>query len=1011
MSRSPIVAFLALYFALMLTGKSVIAEEAIPEPFDTEKSTARPLSPEESAASWKGPPGFQVKLFAGEPEVRQPIGMTFDDRGRVWVAENYTYAESGVNFDARLRDRIVVLEDADGDHRAERRTVFPYQFERLTSVELGFGGVWALAPPYLLFIPDRDGDDRPDGEPVVMLEGWNTSEVRHNVVNGLRWGPDGWLYGRHGILATSRVGTPETAEAARTALNCCIWRFHPVDHRFEVVCQGTTNPWGMDWNEQGELFFINTVIGHLWHAVPGAHFRRMYGEDFNPHTYELIEQTADHVHWDTSTEDWLATRKALSENTSRTGGGHAHSGLMIYSGDNWPEEYRGDVFMLNFHGRRINRDRLERYGATYTAHHLPDPLQSGDPWFRGIDLACGPDGGVYVLDWSDTGECHDEDGVHRSSGRVLKIVHEAGKSAPARNLAKLTNRELAEVQCGSNQRTAAQARRLLQERAASSIDMADAGEVLRMKLISTEAPANIPLRACWGLRAIGQLNDVDMRWMLTHRDEHVRTWAVRLFADQPIADANTQGLLEQAAEREPSGLVLTYLACALQRLPLADRWKLAGLLAAHEEFADDRVLPLLIWYGIEPAVPAAPESAARLAATARMPKVSRFIARRIVSELARNPQAADPLVTVLRNTQDAELLRTLLEGMADGLRGWHKAPAPGGWAEFTRQIKSADERTQHVVRELSAVFGDGRALEELARLVTDKSQPLASRREAIRTLVQARDQHVGGQLGALLADRELAEEAVRGLAALDLPRYQPQLLAHYPKLNAAAREAAVEALATRVDTANALLDAVSDGTVKPGDINASALRLLQLLGDADLAKKLAATLPETRLLAGDKLQQLANLREQLTSERLAQTDLAKGRALYSQHCGKCHKLFGEGGAIGPELTGAQRDSLDYWLSNIIDPSATVGTNYRLSIIALQDGRVLNGVIGAQTERTVAIQTASENLVIERDQIDEIQPSELSLMPEGQLNAFSADEVRDLVGYLMSNTGRQPPMSR
>jgi putative membrane-bound dehydrogenase-like protein len=1000
-----LVGTLTFVLFVALVRNSVIADEGFPEPFDTEKAATKPLSPEEAAASWTTPPGFQVTLFAGEPDVRQPIGMTFDDRGRLWVAENYTYAESGVNFDARLRDRIVILEDTDGDHRADRRTVFADQLEHLTSVEIGFGGVWALAAPYLLFIPDRDGDDRPDGEPIVMLEGWNVADVRHNVVNGLRWGPDGWLYGRHGILATSRVGTPETAESARTALNCCIWRFHPTEHRFEVVCQGTTNSWGMDWNEHGELFFINTVIGHLWHAVPGAHFRRMYGEDFNPHTYELIEQTADHVHWDVTTEDWLATRKTLSENTSSTGGGHAHSGLMIYSGHNWPDEYRGDVFMLNFHGRRLNRDHLERSGATYTARHRPDPMKSGDPWFRGIDLACGPDGGVYVLDWSDTGECHDEDGVHRSSGRVFKILHDDGARSLGRSgdLAKLSNRDLAKLQCDGH-RLAAQARRLLHERATSGDDMSEANEVLRMRLVSTDEPANYPLRACWGLHAIGRLSDVDLRWMLGHTDEHVRTWGVRFLADRPITDANTRQLLEQLAEHEQSGLVLTYLASALQRLPLAERWTLAAKLAAHQEFADDHVLPLMIWYGVEPAVPVSPAAATELALSAKLPKLSTFIVRRITGELARNPQAADPLVDLLSNTNDAGLRRVILTGMNDALRGWRQAPAPAGWTEFAATLSDTDEDTMSCVRELSAVFGDGRALDELKQAVGDASQPLVQRREALRALVQARVAGLDETLRPLLANRELAVDTVQSLATLDLPGNQELMLSSYPHLNRAAREAVIEALATRVDSANALLDAIAGGTVPAADLGPTALRQLQLMGDAALSARLAKVLPSSRLLSDDKLKQLAQYREQLTPEQLATANLTQGRQLYSQHCGKCHKLFGEGGAIGPELTGAQRGNLDYWLSNVADPSATVGTNYRLSIIALTDGRILNGVVGAKTERTVSIQTASETLVLERSEIEAMEESDLSLMPEGQLNALSADEIRDLVGYLMSDAG-------
>ena len=414
---------------------------------------------EEVARTMELPPGFKCQVFAAEPDVQQPIAMAWDSKGRLWVAENYTYAENPARWDTKLRDRIIILEDKDGDGKHDGRKVFWDQGSYLTSVEVGYGGVWILNNGSLSFIADKNGDDVPDGEPEILLDGFNTKTIGHNIVNGLRWGPDGWLYGRHGITDTSAVGAPGIAADKRTKLNCAIWRFHPTRKIFENVAHGGTNSWGHDWNADGELFMINTVIGHLWHVIPGAYYRRMFGTHLNPHVYETIEQTADHFHWDTGAEKWDAIRKlGVSGKTDELGGGHAHVGMLIYQGGVWPKEYDGAMLTCNLHGNRINMDKLVREGCGYTGKHAPDFMKAKDKWFRGIDLLTGPDGNVFVADWSDTGECHDNDGVHRTSGRIYKIVYGEPKKAEPINLAAMKDEELVNLLGSENswwRRTAA----------------------------------------------------------------------------------------------------------------------------------------------------------------------------------------------------------------------------------------------------------------------------------------------------------------------------------------------------------------------------------------------------------------------------------------------------------------------------------------------------------------------------------------------------------------------------
>jgi len=414
-----------LFVVLALSAGAVTrgGEDAFPTPVDTEKSTARPMDPLEVCRTARLPAGFRLEVFAAEPAVANPIAIDTDARGHVWVAENYSW--SGANaggWSDEFRDRIVVFADEDGDGRHDRRTVFWDGGRLLTSIAVGLGGVFVLDLPRLLFIPDRDGDLVPDGPPETVLDGFDADAVGHTPANGLKWGPDGWLYGRHGIQATSRIGLPGSGDSQRVAINTGVWRYHPGRKQVEGVLHGMTNSWGFDFDARGELFVINTVIGHLWHVVPGSHVERMYGVDLDPHVHDLIPQVADHVHWDTG-EKWSDVRSGISDATDAAGGGHAHIGLLVYQGDDWPAEYRDRVYTLNLHGRRINADLLAPRGAGFTASHGPDLALFADPFFRGMDLVATHDGAVLIADWSDTGECHDHDGVHRSSGRIYRLVH------------------------------------------------------------------------------------------------------------------------------------------------------------------------------------------------------------------------------------------------------------------------------------------------------------------------------------------------------------------------------------------------------------------------------------------------------------------------------------------------------------------------------------------------------------------------------------------------------------
>ena len=885
---------------------------------------------EEAARTMELPPGFSCQVFAAEPDVQQPIAMAWDARGRLWIAECYTYAENPDRWNLTLRDRIVIFEDTHNTGHFDKRTVFHDNLQRLTSIELGHGGVYALCAPNLVFIPDKNGDDVPDSEPQVLLDGFNFKTIGHNIVNGLRWGPDGWLYGRHGITDTSAVGAPGTPDKERTRVNCGIWRYHPTTHKFEVVLNGGTNSWGMDWDANGEMFWINTVIGHLFHGIPGAYYDRMFGTHLNPHVYETIKQTADHYHFDQGNEKWADVKKGMSSKTNELGGGHAHVGCVIYNGGVWPQEYQGRLFTCNLHGNRINMDVLEREGCGFVAHHGKDFMQSKDTWFRGLDLSTGPDGNVFVIDWSDAGECHDSDGVHRTSGRIYKISYGEPKKMEPFDLAKLSDAELAKEEGNPNNWWARMAARVLHDRG----------------LMPPKPPA------------------------------------------PTIADAGSK-----------DGLVRLHLASAMQRLPLEARFPIATALAAHVEDANDRQQPLMIWYGIEPAVVAHPDQAIALALSSRMPTVTKLITRRLAEEIETTPGPVEELLAAALKDEHAAARENIVRGMSEALKGFGQVTKPGHWDEFAKLVSAPQA---DLVRELSLVFGSGRAIDELIALVKDADGDPNARRSAFDSLLRNPKPEHFAIVRSMINDKVLGTAARLGLAKFAEADVPKALLSPWPDRSLEWRAANVTTLTARPAWAKDLLAAIEQHKIAREEISPFQARQIRSLGDAALSEQLTRVWGELRETPEARQQEIAKWRSVLKPEVITQADASKGRLVFSGLCAACHKLYGEGAAIGPELTGSDRHNLEYLLGNIIDPNAVVPADYRVTVLKLKDGRVLTGVIPEQTDKAITVQTPSERITVPRGDIAEQQQMTQSLMPEGLLEALGEENVKHLFAYLMSN---------
>ena len=556
------------------------------------------LSPAETVAKFKLPPGFKAQVVTAEPDLVQPIAMTQDDRGRLWVLTNTNYPKCP----GEPKDSILIFEDADGDGRAEKRTVFYDKLTFSSGIAVGHGGVWVGAPPNLLFFPDKNGDDKPDAEPEVVLDGWGNEDT-HETLNDFIWGPDGWLYGTQGVFTFSNVGKPGTPKNERTNITAAVWRLHPKTRKFERWCEGASNQWGMDWNDHGEAFFAACVIPHMWHAIQGARYQRQGGQHVNPHTYEDIKTIA-----------WGRYEKA------------AYCGMMIYLGDLFPAQYRDTLFFHDIHMNKQRNERVVRNGSGFKSEKAGDFLVSDDKWFRGLSPQYGPDGSVFINDWYDKVPCHQQrEFTDRSNGRIYKITTDDVKPVKV-DIAKLSEPELIQLQLHKNDWFVRAARLELAERGLSD----DGARALETMLADSKDDTR-HLRALWALHSGGKLREPVLLAGMQAPSEYVRGWAVTLACEnEKPSDLILAEMLRLA--KADSALVRLRIAGALQRVPLAQRWPILTALAAHESDAKDHNLPLMIWYAAEPAVAADPVKATDLLTSSKLPKLTEFIARRMAAK-------------------------------------------------------------------------------------------------------------------------------------------------------------------------------------------------------------------------------------------------------------------------------------------------------------------------------------------------------------------------------------------
>ena len=942
---------------------------------------ARFLTADQAVAEMSVVDGYRVNAWAAEPMIAQPMAFCWDDRGRLWVAENRDYESRNDGFSNAGNSRIVILEDTDHDGVAETRKVFLDGIVFPSALAVGFDGVFVGAPPNLLFVPDRDRDDRADVDEIeVRLTGWGIRD-RHEVVNSLHWGPDGWLYGLQGYATTSKVRKPagkgrlyghkepfpdEVLAGDGVDINGGVWRYHPTKETFEVVAHGFSNPWGIDYDAKGQLFISACVIPHLFHVVPGGIYQRQGGQHFNPYVYSDIQTIADHRHRS------------------------AHGGARVYQSDAFPASQQGRIFMANIHEHALLSDVLERKGSGFTARHGDDFMLANNAQWIGFSVEIGPDGAVYVLDWHDSDICG-TDVLQKETGRIFRIAPRQSLALnwPGRyaDLGTMTDAQLVELQTSPSDWHARRARVILQARAAKGTLKQETRQQLR-DMFRSPANPDWRLRAMWALHVTGGWTQDALVQALGDSDEHVRAWAIQLLCEDREPSSIAAEKFVRMAREDRSAVVRLYLASALQRLQPAMRWSVATGLMAHAEDAEDHNLPTMIWVGIEPLVRTDPALALDHAGRSRMPAVARFIARR-----ALDADAIEVLVAAIGKGPSGDT--RMLEGMRDGLEGRYDVTAPPNWSSVYGRLRRSGGPAADLAQQIAQQFGDAETTAHNVQAVRSSTTPLDERRRALQTLTLQRRPQLAPVLPALLDDPRLRVDAIRAVAAFDEESLGKLLLARYATFTSDEKAEAIRSLSSRARYGRLLTDALGEAAIPRRDVPPHVARQLRrLVGTrfADVWGPVEQVSTEERAYA--------RYRGLLNESAMKAANPVSGQAVFNRTCGPCHQMYGQGGSIGPDLTGSNRANLEYLLSNVLNPNGEVQDAYKMVLVTTRDGRTFSGNVIAENDRQITLRVVGgDNAVVSKAEIQAREVTAMSMMPPGLLDSLSDREAIDLVAYL------------
>lgn len=1003
---SRLTAKLLLCVCLTLATLTVTATQAQVIPHAQDRPPGPALSPAEALKKMKVPEGFSVELVAAEPDLVNPVAMTFDERGRIWVTESFEYprTEAGPG-----RDRVKVLEDTDNDGQVDKVTVFAEGLNIPSGIAVGAGGVWVANAPDILFLQDTDGDGKADKQEVVVT-GFGRTDT-HELPNSLTWGPDGWLYGLNGVFNYSHV----KHKGKEYKFTCALFRIHPRTRDFELFCEGTSNPWGVAFDAEGSAFISACVIDHLWHLTETGYYHRQ-GGPYPPFTWK-IESIVKHKH-----------QKA------------AYCGIHYFDSDAYPAEYRDKLYMGNIHGNCLNVDSIQRRGSTYAGTGEPDFLSANDAWFMPVAQKTGPDGCLYVLDWYDQYHCYqdarrDPAGIERAKGRLYRIRYKDSPRATPFDLAKEADEQLIQRLHSPNVFYRDLAQRLLRERNTPEICTR-----LNALVLNDATPKKTRLHALWSLLNFSRsepagtpLDEAFLTRLLQHEDSTFRAWGVRAAGEMgDVPPAIRQTLIEMALDKAPD----VQLQVAIAAGKIHDMPQMPVLLKVLAACGDDPLIPHIVWQNLHPLLEE---------------QSPQFVAAVKDVDLEHAPQFAVLMPRVIermlgRKTFEAASISAFIEHLAN-TRGSVDA-AGNSLAFLASRIQSGEIQGEHLAQLkaamepliapwvkastthplgfqaglLSVTWKDPAAVEAIRRSFATNGLDPSVRLRSLEALIAAGDAklldvvaEILGKLStpstprATLTPAEFRGQLLAALGRMDDPRVAEVVLASYKTLEPELQPRAIELLTQRVGWSKRLLAGIGKKEVAADALNLNQVRKLLATKDPELAKLVAAQWGKIRDERNPQREQvIASMR---TLIRQTPGDASKGREVFKKLCGQCHKIYGEGQEVGPDITVNGRNSFEQLLSNVFDPSLVIGAAFQARTVST-NGRTLTGLVIEDSDQRLVLKVqGGKEEVIPRDQIEEMKQSSLSLMPEDLEKTLKPQEIADLFAFITLDRPPEDPQAR